>query len=131
MSNTDTDKLNRLWAYGLHVDNIFNDRLNLFLVSQSLLLGSVALMRGTQGNDASLLRLVIVLGLILTFLWSLVQIKQAKKISVVRHRLLELDDDFRETDSQYAKGIWRIPSTRILSYGMPLVIAALWIALWF
>ena len=37
----DSDQINRLWEHGLHEDEVFNNRLNFFLVFESVLLGMV------------------------------------------------------------------------------------------
>lgn len=131
MSNQDDEKLNRLWAYGLHEDNIFHDRLNLFLVFQSLLLGSVAVLGSTQNPNRLVLQMIITSGLVLTAIWALAQIKQAEKINIIKDRLLDADEDFRKTSKLLAPQRWPFPVTKLLAYGMPLLIALVWVALWF
>ena len=40
--NFTPDEISRLWEHGLHEDKIFNERLNFFLVFESVLIGVVA-----------------------------------------------------------------------------------------
>ncbi len=39
--NLENDQLNRLWGYRLHLESLYYNRLNFFLVFESVLLGVV------------------------------------------------------------------------------------------
>ncbi len=62
----DRDQIDRLWQHGLHEDNIFNNRLNFFLVFESVLLGVVAMLFGTPTPNVDVIRTIIILGIAIT-----------------------------------------------------------------
>ncbi|MES1241418.1 MAG: hypothetical protein ABUT39_07350, partial [Acidobacteriota bacterium] len=63
----DQGQIDRLWQHGLHEDGIFNERLNFFLVFESVLLGVIGMLLDKEtASYGSIIILLIILGLAVT-----------------------------------------------------------------
>jgi hypothetical protein len=134
--NLNNDQLNRLWTHAIHEDDVFNHRLNFFLVFESVLLGVVGVLFGVLYNKSlptkPLLASIIVLGLLLTFFWGYLQARQQDDYKVVAARLREADPEYREyrtTIAQLEQRKWPIPAMSLLTYGVPFVVVLMWICI--
>lgn len=66
--NSDRDIINLLYQHSLHEDEIFNERLNFFLIIESVLLGVIGIFATMPVQDKRLIGLFISLGLFLTII---------------------------------------------------------------
>ncbi|HEX8846870.1 MAG TPA: hypothetical protein VF791_19660 [Pyrinomonadaceae bacterium] len=125
------DEINRLWEHGMHEDTIFNDRLNFFLIFESVLLGVVGMLYSKQPPVMKSVPVVIVcLGFCITIIWGYIQARQRSTLHRLIERLEENLPEFRETHAPLAGKKWRrISGTWLLAYFIPFLVALVWIAL--
>lgn len=123
----------RLWQRYLSEEGIFNDRLNFFLVLESLLLGAVITIFA-QNNFVQrefILKLSALLGLVLTLIWFYVSARQKWVLDIVRRKAVENLVEFRLTQLEISKGRWPIKIGSVLAYIVPLSFLVVWIILQF
>ena len=127
----EAEAIRRLWEHGLHEDTMFNDRLNFFLIFESVLLGVVGMLYGKQPPIMKpILLLLGFLGLFITIIWGYVQSRQRSTLQRLIDRLQENLPEFRETYSPLDQKRWRrISGTWLLTYLIPFLVALIWIAL--
>ena len=125
------DEVSRLWEHGLHEDTIFNDRLNFFLIFESVLLGVVGMLYSKQPPVIKPVLITIVsLGLLITIIWGYIQAKHRSTLRILGERCEEHLTEFKETHAALAGKKWRrISGTWLLAYVIPFLVALIWIAL--
>ncbi|GGA02927.1 hypothetical protein GCM10010923_09690 [Blastomonas marina] len=118
----------RSWSHALHEENVFNERLNFFLLAQAMLLVFYA----TAIADVSRWTLVAIsaCGVVLTVFWLLINIRQAGDLEDAKRRMKKCLPDYAEycRRSSEERGFYRnlLP---VLSHGVPLVVGLIWVAL--
>ena len=127
----DSERLNRLWKHSLHEENIFNNRLNFFLVFESVLLGVVAMLFGASISNMGVIRIIIVLGIAITVIWSYIQVKQKHLLDLMKACIKGADPDYQMTREAHEKQKWPFSVTWLLAYIIPPLIILVWIALLF
>lgn len=115
--------VDRLWQHLLHDDVIFNERLNFFLVIQSVLVAITGFLFGAQPRDTLLLRIMSTLGVLMSLIWWYVQARQYQFLRQLKRRVANLASEYAETLS----GHRRISSTFLLAYVIPALFLALWV----
>jgi len=125
------DQINRLWEHGMHEDTVFNDRLNFFLIFESVLLGVVGMLYGKQPPVMKEVLITIVcLGLLITIIWGYIQARQRSTLNRLIERLEEHLPEFRETYEPLDRKKWRrLSGTWLLTYFIPLLVVLIWVAL--
>jgi len=129
-----SDELDRMWQHGMHEENTLNDRLNFFLVLESVLLGVVAMLLSQSNpptNRDFMLRALLTLGLALTVIWAYVAARQKYIFDLLRKRLRENLPEYAETRRIREQGRWPISDISLLSYVVPTLFILIWIALQF
>lgn len=127
----DSDQIGRLWEHGMHEDTIFNDRLNFFLVFESVLLGVVGMLYSKQPPVMKAILITIVcLGLFITIIWGYIQARQRSTLHRLIERLEEHLPEFRDTFEPLDQKKWRrLSGTLLLTYFIPLLVALIWVVL--
>lgn len=125
----DNEQLNRLMQHAMHAQNRFDNRLNFFLIFESVLLGVVTALSSKATSVNLILVTIICLGFFLTVLWGYTQIREKFLFEVVEKRLAEELPEYEETFRRQEMGKWPFPSTFVLTYGVPGLIAIVWILL--
>jgi hypothetical protein len=130
-STEDRGQIDRLWQHGLHEDTVFNERLNFFLVFESVLLGLIAMLFDREPAIYKwVLVLLVCLGLAVTLVWSYIQAKQRLILKTLSGRLRRTLPEYRETLEELERHRWRIVSgTALMAYFIPGLIALVWIGL--
>ena len=128
MDKLDSDQLNRLWAHGLHEDTMFNERLNFFLVFESILIAVISGLH-SQSPNALLEKVLLILGLLTTLIWGYTQAQQKSILESLMERTRETLPEYKMTVERRRKSNWPIKNLPILAYGMPVLVGLLWIAL--
>jgi Flp pilus assembly protein TadB len=125
------DEISRLWEHGLHEDTIFNERLNFFLIFESVLLGVVGVLYSRQPPVMkSFLVVMASLGLLITIIWGYIQAKHRSTLRILGQRCEEHLPEFKETHAILAGKKWRrVSGTWLLTYLIPFLVALVWIAL--
>jgi hypothetical protein len=127
----DNDQINRLWAHRLQVVDIFYNRLNFFLVFESVLMGVVGVLYSRPIPPLFLLRVIIILGLSLTVIWGYAQARQKYIIEDLRAKMREVAPEYKATLERRNKVTWPIPSMWLLTYLVPALVAIVWIVFLF
>jgi hypothetical protein len=132
LEKLDNDQVNRLWEHKLHVEDNFYNRLNFFLVFESLFLSSAV---SAVFNHPPLLsgKIVLImitcLGFLLTILWGYAQARQKYLLDDLRIYLHELLPEYEATHKRRDKVKWPISSMNLLTYLVPPLIGLVWLAL--
>jgi hypothetical protein len=124
------EQKNRLWEQHLRTYEDFNNRLNFFLVFESVLLGVVAMLFSKSSSEKLVLAIIICLGLVLTIMWGYIQARQKYIRDRLQVRIQEVLPEYRailEDRDQIKK--WPFSSISLLSYGVPSLIVFIWILL--
>ena len=124
----DNDQKNRLWQHKMHEETTFNSRLNFFLVFESVLLSVVGLLSSKAASPNKVVLISIIsLGFILTILWGYIQAKNKSNTEIIRALVVKALPEYRIVSTQLAK--WPIPTMPLLTYGIPILVGLIWIAL--
>ncbi len=124
-------EIDRLWQHRQSVDTHFNERLNFFVVFESVLLGVVGVL-GLGDREViprAALLLVAALGVLLTGLWWYAQSKQRYILNLLRTRAAQFMPEYRATRSQRTSGLYRVSATWILAHLLPALFGAIWLIL--
>lgn len=125
----DSDQINRLWQHASHSQNRFDNRLNFFLVFESFLLGVVGVLYSRPSPAKVVLIALICLGFVLTIFWEYIQARERYLLDDLETQLKEVAPEYRETVMRREQVKWPIPSTALLAYGVPALVALIWIVL--
>jgi hypothetical protein len=124
----------RLWEHRLHMDSAFYNRLNFFLVSESVLLGVVGVLYSKSNPPILVAKATVLLGLSLTVIWAYIQVRHKQMLDDLNARSREIFPEYRATMEQRAKNVnTKLPfhSTWLLAYVVPFLILVVWIFLLF
>jgi hypothetical protein len=120
------EKKERLWELLLHEDNVFNNRLEMFFLVQSLLIAAMAILFNTKEITQSSIFLIIVVAMFLTLILGYILAKQGHILEKCRAECKKNIIEYREFIELRNNGIWNIRSTKILSYFLPPIVFILW-----
>ena len=116
----DTD---RLLTLALHEEKMLSDRINIFLIVESLLL-SVYFGSGTR-MDTVLEVIILVLGVLVAVLWLLSNVRQSDDLRCAAARLRQAWAELAIIDRGVEKSLKK--SSLILTvYGLPLMFGVIW-----
>ena len=125
----DKEQSKRLWEHRLHVDTLFYSRLNFFLLIESVLLGAVGALFSAKLPTLLLITLSI-LGLVITIVWWLIQIRH-RWIFTVLDKRAQAFPEYAETVQ--CIGSWFLlgqnPAICLLTFAVPGLVLAVWIVL--
>jgi hypothetical protein len=127
----DADELNRLWQHGMHEERLFHDRLNYFSAVQVGLIGSFGILYNKEPALGVLIPLATV-GLAFSLLWLRVQVRHWRYCLHVNKRMTAMVSDYAQTIASFASAPCRtdgLSIARPLAYAVPLLFAAIWVAL--
>jgi hypothetical protein len=127
----DEKRIDRLWQHGLHEDVMFNERLNFFLVFESLLIATVASLYNSPHPKVSIIRFIIIIGLLLTGVWSYVQIRQKQTLFDLKEKTKSLDSNYAEILNRRSDSGLRISTISLLAYWVPFLVSLIWFVLLF
>lgn len=123
------DECTRAWEHLLHDENVFNDRLNFFLLAEAMLLVFHAEVIG-KVSGAGLLAIGS-LGVVITVLWLVINARQIADFEDAKAKAASYLADYgtyaRGADDQ--RGRLRRSAAPILGYAVPAVVLLIWIAL--
>lgn len=130
--DSDLERRARLFQHGMHEEGVFYNRLNFFLVFESLLF---AVAVGGFGKDdappLAIITLVCIVGLIVSLIWGYAQINKLVLLKTLEDRLEQELTEFKETigvaDRQRIFRVWSANS--VLAYTMPTLFAGAWLYL--
>lgn len=124
------ERWNRMLQLAIHEDLIFYNRLNFFAVIETVLLAAVA--SSSAGTGRLLHVLLLVMGLLVTIIWSVAQIRSRAFVRLLVQRLKselpELKDGFNGTDLE-RRQIRVEGASEIMTYGLPSLFGVAWLVL--
>jgi hypothetical protein len=121
------DEERRLWEFALHEDELFNQRQNLFLIAQSMLV--VAYATALDAKEGGIALALAIIALPLTVMWIYVSARHSLVIGVVQD---EAKKAFNEYRLLYSSRSWRwvpIRSRTVVAFWVPGLVAVLWLVL--
>lgn len=125
----------RLWQHAMHEDTMFGERLNSFLVLESVLLGLVAFLKQSEPQasaSTASLPLFAVLGAVLTMLLWFVQAKHRATLKIVADKARSEFPELRRVRTELRKRLWwRLSASLVLAHVVPPVLLLVWIRLFF
>ncbi|HPQ71159.1 MAG TPA: hypothetical protein PKW95_18680 [bacterium] len=119
------DRAARLWEYRLHQEEIFYQRMNFFLVAESMYFVAFATLFSAQIKQTGILVVVIVLGFLLTVIWSLANRRQKIIIDHIRPIVEQACPSYAEI--RLARPGRLFSSWGMLAYWVPIVSCASWV----
>jgi len=125
----DNDQINRLWEHGLHIDAMFHNRLNFFLVFESVLLSVVSVLYSRPSPPKPVLLTIICLGFVLTILWAYTQARLKYVWDSIKAFHREVIPEFQMTMTRRELVKWPIGSTTLATYVIPPLVGLVWIVL--
>lgn len=123
-----SDELSRAWTHRQILELNFNNRLNFFLLFQSILLAATVNGIG-QAYDDYLLIVICMFGTVLTIIWWLVQRREHHMLDTVKNYLREHDKSYRVRRTRYQKFSINFSVNNLLSRVIPPLISLLWLLL--
>jgi hypothetical protein len=129
-----TQKLNdhqidRMWQHIEATQNRFDNRLNFFLIFESVLIGVVGMLYSRPPVVTNILMLIICLGIILTIIWQYIQMRERYLLDDLEIRLFEVDQEYQETLARRRRVKWPIGTTVLLTFGVPPLVGIIWISI--
>ncbi|HEU0013605.1 MAG TPA: hypothetical protein VFQ45_07960 [Longimicrobium sp.] len=129
---TDQEK-DRLFAHALHEDTIYHERLNFFVVFESVLLGIVAALHGSQRPVSTWsLVLLTICGISITGFWVHVQWYQRAIVLTLLETAETNLPEFAKTRSavRARRGpVGRLRASAVLTFGIPFIVLVMWLLL--
>jgi len=120
---------NRLLQHLLQIENNFDNRLNTFLVLETILFGVVSLLYSKLVADNFMLVVIICLGLGLTLIRGYAQTRGRDVYKSIKTRCIANLREFKDTQDARAKQHWPVSTTVFLTFVTPTFMALVWIAL--
>jgi hypothetical protein len=129
--NLGNDQINRLWDYKLHLENIYYNRHNFFLVFESVMLGVVGVLFSRSNPERLVLKVIAILGLSLTIVWGYAQARQVQIIDDLETFLEGVVPEYRPAWRRWNRLKWPSRTMWILTYIVPILVALVWIVFLF
>ena len=126
-----SNEANRLFSHGLHEDIVFNERLNFFLIFESVLLATFATLYASgKPLPPWGLAAVAIMGLVITGFWYLIQEHQLAMLQTLVERAEDLVPEYAET-RQLVKERRRlkVSANKLMARWIPAAVAAIWVLL--
>ncbi|UXP33682.1 hypothetical protein N6H18_06910 [Reichenbachiella agarivorans] len=122
------EDLNRAWTHRQILELNFNNRLNFFLLFQSILLAATVNGIG-QGNDHIILLAFCIFGGLITLIWWLIQSKEHHMLDTVKNYLRDNDESYCERRKLYTNYLSKISVNQLLSKVIPPMLTLVWMLL--
>lgn len=122
----------RIWERYSSEEEIFNNRLNFFLILETLLLGGVIAFVGQSTPDRYTLIVlspIIIVGNFLTLVWVYIQARQKYVLDAVRRWAYQHLPEFRAMEDDIYSKYWPLKIRNLLAYIIPLVFLVTWFVL--
>jgi hypothetical protein len=120
----DNDQINRQWELFLRAEDNFYNRLNFFLVFESVLLGIIGVLYSRPNPAIPMLIVLGVLGLILTGIWAYTQWRQLYICRDLRNYLGDILPEYKAILARRKR--WLISSMVLLTF-VPAVVSLVWL----
>jgi hypothetical protein len=122
-----SDQMQRMWDQLMHEDNVFSDRLNFFLVFESVLLGGALAIYSRSSSDLQILQIASIFGLVITILWFIIQARHKQGLDVLKVRTRALFPEYALATLKRRPPPFSV--SWLLAYWLPLLVACVWLGL--
>lgn len=113
-----------LWSYKLHEEMVFYQRINFFLVAESMLFVAYSTLLAGSNRQGGMLLGLIVLGFMLCLAWLLVSHRQIRVIEHISNVCRTRFADYAHLRAQRSPSL--ISSSKVLAYGVPAIVLLTW-----
>lgn len=127
LKNADAEAKQRMWSHALHEDTVFNDRLNFFLVFESVLFGVLGAFYTRPEIDARIVQLISLFGLAVSLIWFYIQVRGHYLSNSLKMRDRLIFEDYKLAVEQ--RRWWPFHVMWLLTYILPLLVISAWICL--
>ena len=131
LQSLDNEQVRRLWEYRLHINSNYYNRLNFFLVFESVLLGVVGLLYSKPSPAILVVKMIVLLGLGLTVIWGYSQGRIKYLLDYIDEQVAKVAPEFKVTQEERKRSRWFISSKWLLTYIIPILVALVWFVLLF
>lgn len=121
----------RIWELRLHFNQNFYNRLNFFLVFESVLLGVVGLLYSKPQPPVLILKMMVLPALCLTIIWGYVQSRQKHFIDDLDEQIICFAPEYKAHLERRRPQRWYISSKWLLTYMTPGLVILIWLAFLF
>jgi hypothetical protein len=129
--NLDKDQIERILDHRNQSIESFYNRLNSFLIFESILFGVVGLLYGRPNSPLLPIKLFIAFGIVITLIWWYVQARQRHHLNVVNAYAKEVSPEYRAILAKLKKEIFPSLSRSLLTHAVPFLVLLVWIILLF
>jgi hypothetical protein len=117
----------RLWTHALHEDNMFYQRGNLFLITESMMLVAYSVIVSGRPGAPVQARVIAGFGVLLTIAWAYVMKRHWIYLKFLVARATSRFPDYNEIVAARPKN--RPPTTAVLVYAVPGAATIMWLLL--
>jgi hypothetical protein len=115
------------WDLALHEERVLNERSGLFLVAQAMLLVFYATIHARVSVE--LLMVFAGVGLLISILWSILGKRQSVDLAAAKQALKDASPFYKRYLEGRQQGSFRNWDSPVLVYGLPFLVAIVWLAL--
>jgi len=124
--NLKKDQINRIWEYRANCVNIFYQRLNFFLIFESILLGVIGLLSNRPVSSPFIVKTIAAFGLAITLIWWYSQARQRHLLSIATTYAQEAIPEYRELLARMKKEALPHLTWDLLAHVIPVLVLLLW-----
>jgi hypothetical protein len=126
--NESERRIESAWRWGVHEDNLFDSRLQVFLTAHAILIMAAGFAVQKEYPSRAFLLLLSGLGGVLGVVWLLVQWQSCRIVERIEEDLLR-DPLFEETFSRLESSrLFRVPRNKLMTWVLPPVVLLWWLA---
>ena len=126
---TNEQRSDRLWMYRNQTEDVYYERLNFFLVSESMILVAFSTVLAIDDRPGFVLYVMSVLGVLLSLVWLAVSHRQSQVISSIRKLTEDACPSYGEIRATRPKASYS--SWWLLTYFVPVLTILTWSLLMF
>ncbi len=116
----------RAWEHALHEENVFNTRMNFFLVAEAMLL--VFFITSTDRIDRLTLIVVAICGALMTGIWAVINHRQLGDLEKAKAKLRGCVFEYSRyhTEAKMDKARFHDVGNQLLAYAIPIIVLLIW-----
>lgn len=123
------DQIDRIFEHRAHSVDAFYNRLNSFLIFESILLGVIGLLYSKPTSPLLAIKLFIVFGIVITLIWWYVQARQRHYLNVATSYAKEVIPEYSAILSKVKEEVLPSLSRNLVTHAIPALVLLIWIIL--
>ena len=127
----ENEQISRIHEHRMHYVNIFYQRLNVFLIFESILLGVVGLVSSKSLPSPFIVRGIAAFGLAITLIWWYTQARQKYMVYMTDIYAREVIPEYGELMAKMKKEVFSNLTGNLLTHAIPVLTLLLWTMLLF